>query len=120
MNHSLFTCRLTKDPELRRVGSGKTETSVITMRVAVDDRQRSKERPGVFLDVEAWGVVAERCGEYLQKGSLIAVSGRLERDEWTSKDGAKRDRLYVVAASVDFLSPKPVAASEPEPELATA
>ena len=54
MNHSLFTCRLTKDPELRRVGSGNTETAVVTLRVAVDDRQRSKERPAVFLDLEAW------------------------------------------------------------------
>ena len=55
MNHSSFTCRLTKDPELRRVGSGKTESSVVTLRVAIDDRQRSKERPGLFLAVEAWG-----------------------------------------------------------------
>ena len=54
MNHSSFTCRLTKDPELRRVGSGKTESAVVTLRVAIDDRQRSKERPGLFLDVEAW------------------------------------------------------------------
>ena len=119
MNHSLFTCRLTKDPELRRVGSGKTETSVITMRVAVDDRQRSKERPGVFLDVEAWGVVAERCGEYLAKGSLIAVAGRIDRDEWTGKDGAKRDRIYIVANSIDFLSPK-TASDEPARETAAA
>ena len=44
---------------------------------------------------------------------MIAVSGRLERDEWTSKDGAKRDRLYVVAVSVDFLTPSPSPQASP-------
>ena len=56
----------------------------------------------------------------MNKRIVLANATGIDRDEWTSKDGAKRDRLYVVAASVDFLSPKPVAASEPEPELATA
>ena len=114
MNHSSFTCRLTKDPELRRVGSGKTESTVVTLRVAIDDRQRSKERPGLFLDVEVWGVVAERCGEYLSKGSLIGVAGRIDRDEWTAKDGSKRDRLFIVASGVDFLTPKTAAPVEAE------
>src|SRR5476649_1760603 len=70
MNQVSFTCRLTKDPEVRHVGTGNSHASVVTLRVAVDDRQRSKERPGLFLDIEAWGPLATTCGEHLRKGSL--------------------------------------------------
>src|SRR4051812_44786462 len=94
MNHVSFTCRLTKDPELRHVGTANSHASVVTLRVAVDDRQRSKERPGLFLDIEAWGALATTCGEHLSKGSLIGVSGRLDRDEWQAKDGTPRDRVF--------------------------
>ncbi len=60
MNQVSFTCRLTKDPEVRHVGTANSHASVVTLRVAIDDRQRSKERPGLFLDIEAWGPLAER------------------------------------------------------------
>jgi single-strand DNA-binding protein len=86
---------------------------VITLRVALDDRQRNKERPGLFLDVEAWGQLAERCAESLRKGALCGVAGRLDRDEWSAKDGNTRERLFVVAASVDFLSPRSVQSEAP-------
>ncbi len=116
MNQVSFTCRLTKDPELRHAGSAATKTAVRTLRVAIDDRQRSKERPGLFLDVEAWGALAERCTDHLAKGALCGVSGRLDRDEWQAKDATSRERLYVVATSIDFLTPR----SAPAPAQATA
>jgi len=50
------------------------------------------------------GTLATTCGEHLRKGSLIGVAGRLDRDEWQAKDGTPRDRVFVVATSIDFLS----------------
>jgi single-strand DNA-binding protein len=99
MNQVSFTCRLTKDPEVRHVATANSHASVVTLRVAIDDRQRSKERPGLFLDIEAWGPLATTCGEHLSKGSLVGVSGRLDRDEWQAKDGSPRDRVFVAEAT---------------------
>ena len=113
MNQVSFTCRLTKDPEVRHVGTANSHASVVTLRVAIDDRQRSKERPGLFLDIEAWGPLATTCGEHLSKGSLIGVSGRLDRDEWQAKDGTPRDRVFVVATSIDFLTTRTAPATAP-------
>jgi single-strand DNA-binding protein len=106
MNHTTFTARLTRDPELRQVGAGKTKSSVLTLRVAIDDRQRSDERPAIFLDVDCWGQLAETASKHLAKGSMVGITGRLDREEWQAAEGVKRERLYVVASAVDFLSPR--------------
>jgi len=99
MNTIQLIGRLTADPELRSLASGK---SVANMRLAVPRRDR-KAAP-VYVDVVAWGKLAELCAEHLEKGRQVAISGRLEHSEWEAKDGARRSKQEVVAGEVEFLA----------------
>lgn len=56
-----------------------------------------------FIDIEVWGVIAENCAKYLQKGSPVVVIGRLKQDRWETEQGAKRTRLKVLASNVQFM-----------------
>ena len=97
-----LTGRLTADPELRSTHSG---ASVGQLRLAVPRRRGrdGEDRGAVFVDVVTFGRLAESCGEYLAQGRQVAVSGRLELDEWEAEDGTRRQRHKVVAEEVEFL-----------------
>ena len=102
MNSITLTGRLTADPTVRSVNS---DPAVTQFRVAVQ-RRRSREgedRGAVFIDVVCFGGLAESCGTYLEKGRQVAVTGRLEHDEWEADDGTRRSRHKVVADEVEFL-----------------
>ncbi|MDQ3240512.1 MAG: single-stranded DNA-binding protein [Actinomycetota bacterium] len=102
MNSINLTGRLTRDPELRTTNSG---TSVGDLRLAVP-RRRGKDgedRGAVFVDVVTFGGLAQVCGEHLEKGRQVAVSGRLELDEWETDAGERRSRHKVIADEVEFL-----------------
>jgi len=82
------------------------ETEVGHFRLAVQ-RRRSREgedRGAVYVDVVTFGSLAESCGEYLEKGRQVAVSGRLELDEWETEGGERRSRHKVIADEVEFLA----------------
>jgi single-strand DNA-binding protein len=102
MNSISLTGRLTADPELRSTQSG---ASVGQLRLAVSRRRGrdGEDRGAVFVDVVTFGRLAESCGEYLAQGRQVAVSGRLELDEWEAEDGSRRQRHKVVADEVEFL-----------------
>lgn len=108
MNSVQIIGNLTRDPELRSLTSG---TQVCSMRVAVNGRRRDGERWVIkpnFFDVVVFGKQGAACAEHLSKGRRIAVTGRLDYQEWKSdKDGATRSRVEIVAIEVDFLSPAP-------------
>lgn len=72
-----------------------------------------REDPNYF-DVIAYGGLAAVCGEFLAKGSRVAVMGRLEHREWESQHG-RRSVVEVIASDVDFLSPSPETATAEEP-----
>jgi single-strand DNA-binding protein len=94
--------RLTRDPELRRTGSG---VAVASFCLAVDRDYNPKdggERETDFIDVTAWRGTAEFISKYFTKGSMAIVSGRLQIRNWTDKDGNKRRSAEVVADSVYF------------------
>ncbi len=103
---------LTRDPELRSIGSG---TSVCNLRLAVNDRYKDPatgewgDRPNYF-DVDVFGGQGERCAQYLNKGRQVAVEGRLRWREWETQDGQKRQAVSVVANSVQFIGPRDPAA----------
>ena len=102
LNHITIMGRLTRDPELRRTGSG---VAVATFRVAVDRDYASKdggERKTDFIDCVAWRQTGEFVSKYFTKGSMIVVSGRLQIRGWTDKDGNKRRTAEVVADNVYF------------------
>lgn len=106
LNHIVVMGRLTRDPELRRTGSG---TAVASFTVAVDRDFAPKdggERETDFIDCVAWRSTGEFVSKYFLKGSMAVVDGRLQIRNWTDKDGNKRRTAEIVANSVYFGSAK--------------
>ena len=102
LNHITIMGRLTRDPELRRTGSG---TAVASFTVAVDrdfSGRDGGERETDFIDCVAWRQTGEFVSKYFTKGSMIVVSGRLQIRNWNDKDGNKRRTAEVVADNVYF------------------
>lgn len=115
MNNCNFTGRLTKDPELKRTSSG---TAVLDFNLAVD--RRDKEKHTDFIPCKAWKTTAETMSNYLRKGSLIAINGRLESRSYEANDGNKRTVYEIVVNSFEFLEkraadPAPAQAPTPPP-----
>ena len=102
LNHIVIMGRLTRDPELRRTGTG---IAVASFTVAVDrdfGGRDGGERETDFIDCVAWRTTGEFVSKYFTKGSMIVVSGRLQIRGWTDKDGNKRRTAEVVADNVYF------------------
>ena len=102
LNHITIMGRLTRDPDLRRTGSG---IAVASFTVAVDrdfGGRDGGERETDFIDCVAWRQTGEFVSKYFTKGSMIVVSGRLQIRAWTDKDGNKRRSAEVVADNVYF------------------
>jgi len=102
LNHITIMGRLTRDPELRRTGSGVAVTS---FSLAVDRDFSPKdggERETDFIDCVAWRQTGEFVSKYFTKGRMAVVSGRLQIRNWTDKDGNKRRTAEVIADNVYF------------------
>ena len=102
LNHITIMGRLTRDPELRRTGSG---VAVASFTVAVDRDffgRDGGERETDFIDCVAWRNSGEFVAKYFTKGSMIVVSGRLQIRSWTDKEGNKRRTAEVVADNCYF------------------
>ena len=102
LNHITIMGRLTRDPELRRTGSG---VAVASFSVAVDrdfGGRDGGEKETDFIDCVAWRQTGEFVSKYFTKGRMIVVSGRLQIRSWTDKDGNKRRSAEVVADNVYF------------------
>lgn len=106
LNHITIMGRLTRDPELRRTGSG---IAVANFTVAVDRDFASgpnKEKETDFIDCVAWRQSGEFVSKYFHKGSMIAVSGRLEIRKWNDKDGNQRRTAEVNVDNAYFAGNK--------------
>ena len=102
LNHIVIMGRLTRDPELRRTGSG---IAVASFTVAVDrdfGGRDGGEKETDFIDCVAWRQTGEFVSKYFTKGRMAVVSGRLQIRSWTDKDGNKRRTAEVVADNVYF------------------
>ena len=102
LNHIVVMGRLTRDPELRRTGSGVAVTSFT---VAVDrdfGKNESGEKETDFIDCVAWRQTGEFVSKYFAKGRMAVVSGRLQIRNWTDKEGNKRRTAEIVADNVYF------------------
>ena len=102
LNHIVIMGRLTRDPELRRTGSG---VAVASFSLAVDRDFAPKdggERETDFIDCVAWRQTGEFVSKYFTNGRMAVVSGRLQIRSWTDKDGNKRRSAEVVADNVYF------------------
>ncbi len=110
MNNVVLIGRLTRDPELRYIpGSGaavSTFTLAVDKQLSRDKKQEmeSKNQPTAdFIRIVAWGRVAENCANYLVKGRLVAVQGRIQTGSYDDKDGKRIYTTEVVAQNVEFL-----------------
>ncbi len=107
LNHVIVSGNLTRDPEVRSIGADK---SLAAFTIAHNNKYKThdgetKEEVS-FIDCEAWGKQGEVAAQYLTKGSLAVIEGRLKQDNWTDKDGQKRSKLKLVADRV-HLPPRP-------------
>ncbi|MBR3640850.1 MAG: single-stranded DNA-binding protein [Oscillibacter sp.] len=101
LNKIILMGRLTRDPELRRTGSGTAVTS-FSLAVDRDFKSQSGEKETDFIDIVAWRNTAEFVSKYFTKGRLAVVEGRLQLRDWTDKEGNKRRSAEVVADNVYF------------------
>ena len=103
LNYIVIQGRLTRDPELRRTGSG---LAVASFSVAVErdfPDKTSGQRETDFIDCVAWREKGEFVSKYFKKGSMIVVSGRLQMRSWEDKDtGKKRTAHEILAENVYF------------------
>lgn len=106
-NQILLLGRLAAEPELRRTGTG---VALCTLRLAVDETRRPPEggdpvRETLYVDAIATGPQAESCNRWLASGDRVFVQGRLNRREWTGRDGRQHSSYRVLASRVQFLDP---------------
>jgi len=101
MNQINLIGRTTKTPELRKTQSG---TSVTSFTLAVD--RRDKEKNTDFISCVAWSKTAEIINDYVVKGQLIGVTGRLQIRSYTDKEGNKRTAAEVIVDTFDFCERK--------------
>jgi len=102
LNRAILIGRLTKDPELRYTPNG---VAVASFTLAVDRpfTNQQGEREADFIPVVVWRKQAENCANYIGKGSLVAVEGRIQVRTYDAKDGQRRWVTEVVADNVRFL-----------------
>lgn len=117
MNSINLIGRLTRGPELRKLG--ESDRDVCELRIAVDngaDSNGSKRDP-TYVDVSTFDGQARACAEHLSQGRQVAVNGRLVYREWEADDGSKRSKHSVIGR-VEFLGYKDGSRSRSEPEPA--
>jgi len=108
LNCYMFVGNLTKAPELRlKPVDGKQALCLLNVAINRDTRDEAGEKrthTTYINDIEVWGPTGEACAHFLTSGSLVLVEGRMDVDRWQDKkSGAKRQRMKVVAESVQFL-----------------
>ena len=98
--------RLTKDPELRFTPG--TGMAVSTFTIAIDRRKANKDgvREADFIPIVVWGKQGENVANYMSKGRLIGISGRIQTRNYEGKDGIRRYVTEIVADEVQFLDYK--------------
>lgn len=102
MNHVVLIGRLTKDPDSRYTPNGVAVTA-FTLAVDRNFTNQAGQREADFIPIVTWNKLAENCANYLGKGRLCAVEGRLQIRSYETQDGQKRRVAEVVASNVQFL-----------------
>lgn len=104
INRVVLVGRLTKDPVLRKTGSG---ASVVSFTVACDRRIKTEGQPTAdFINCVCWNKVADNTAQFTHKGSLVGVEGRIQTRSYDDQSGRRVYVTEVVADSVQFLEPK--------------
>ena len=109
LNRIVLAGRLTKDVELRKLATGM---AVASFDLASDELSKNADgsKKVIFIGVSLFGKSAENVAKYVQKGSLVAVDGRITQRKYTNKQNQQVTSTEIVADNVQFLEPKPQAA----------
>lgn len=105
INRAILVGRLTKDPELRRTSN---DIPVTTFTVAVNRtfKNQQGEQEADFINCVVWRRQAENVAQYVNKGSLVGVEGRIQTRNYEDNEGVRKFVVEIVADSVQFLEPK--------------
>jgi single-strand DNA-binding protein len=116
MNKVIIIGRISREPEIKTVG--ESEKTVMSFNIAVESTHRNSngEKEVDFIPVSVWGKRAEALAEYMSKGRLVSVSGRIHVRTYDDKEGNRRYFTEVVAEEVTLLDFKK--AQEPKEEFA--
>jgi single-strand DNA-binding protein len=105
LNKVMLIGNLTRDPELRYTPKGTAVTDItLAINRIWNNEQNVRQEETVFVEITLWGRQAELAQQYLSKGRLAYVEGRLHMDTWDDKEtGKKRSKLKVVGEVLQFL-----------------
>ena len=105
INTCVLSGRIVNDPEMRYTTSGM---AVVSFRLAVDRQRKAQEgQPDAdFLDIVAFGKTGELVAQYMDKGAMVGVEGRIQSRTWQTNEGQKRYSVEIVANNVHFLESK--------------
>ncbi len=112
LNKVCLVGRLTRDPELRITPGAGAQVTTFTLAVDRTFKNKQGERDADFIRIVTWRRLAELCANYLGKGRLVAVSGRIQTSNWEDSSGQRRYSTEVVADEVVFLDRAPNAAGK--------
>jgi len=117
VNKAIVMGNLTRDPETRTLPSGQTVTSfsLATNRFWTDKESGEKKKQAEYHNIIAWGRLGEISQQFLKKGSLVYIEGRLQTKNWQDPQGNKRTRTEIVAEMLQ-LGPRPGGAGVETPE----
>ncbi|HTG01473.1 MAG TPA: single-stranded DNA-binding protein [Nitrospirota bacterium] len=102
-NKVILMGNLTRDPEVRYTPNG---IAVASFAIAVNRKYKQGEETKEevsYIDIVVFGKQAESCGQYINKGDSVLIDGRLQQRRWETEDGQKRNKIEVVAQSVNFM-----------------
>lgn len=106
LNQVVLIGRLTHDPELRYTSGSGIPVASFSLAVDRPFTNQQGERETDFINIVTWRKLAENCAKYLKKGSLAAVTGRIQVRSYDDNQGVRRKATDVVAEDVRFLEPK--------------
>ena len=104
MNSVVIVGRAGQDPDMKYFESGKVKTSFSLAVSRWDSKQKSEVTD--WFNIELWDKAAEIAGEYVKKGRLVAVDGRLASSKWTGADGVQKERFLIRANTLRLLGNK--------------
>jgi len=112
LNQVTLMGNLTRDPELRQTPNGQNVCSFsLALNRSYKDGSGEWQEVTDYIDIVAWGPLAERVAQYLTKGRRCLVQGRLQSRSW-EQDGQKRSKVEVLANDVTFLDSRGAGGSE--------
>lgn len=114
MNKAIMIGRLTRDPDIRYT-QGEDQTAIARFSLAVDRRWKREGEPDAdFFNCTAFGRQAEFAEKYLRQGIKIVVTGRMQNNNYTNKDGEKVYSIQIMVEEIEFAESKNAEAGQQE------